>query len=307
MAAGAAKPTNEELIEHLQATGEGTPEAAPIMAYLWAQNIKLVRLTVHKLTGLNVGEANFEDMEQQAFFGFYAAAYAFDLSAGLKFSTYAAKRIQWELCRYYERNSHTTRIPAFMRRRLKKCAETRQQLEAETGRAVTYEAVLSTMGLHPAAVAGTLAALRKLETASLEAEAYGSEDGDSISLLDKLADGADIEADVIEQVWQQELHALLIKALRAAPTDGAAALSRHYFGGVPYRRIAEESGVTFQAVHNRVVTALQSIRAGEYAPELAEFCQTESSKARAERLIKQEREAVERLQLTDDERGLLAL
>lgn len=160
MAAGAAKATNEELIERLRAAGEGTPDAAAIMGQLWEQNAGLVRLTVHRVTGLNQGEPGFEDMEQQAYFGFYAAVYSYDPAAGLAFSTVISKRIKWELCRYYERGGFTIRIPAFMRRRLKKCAETRRQLEAETGRAVTYEAALSTMGLHPAAVAGTLAALR---------------------------------------------------------------------------------------------------------------------------------------------------
>lgn len=307
MAAGTAKPTNEELIERLQAAGEGTPEAAAIMADLWAQNIKLVRLTVHKLTGLNVGETDFEDMEQQAFFGFHAAAHAFDPSAGLKFSTYAVKRIKWELCRYYERNGHTTRIPAYMKQRFRDCAKKRQELEAETGCAVTMETALQALNLSPAAIAGTLTAFRKLETKSIDAEAYTSSDGDGVSLLDKLTDGADVETDVLGRVWQQELHALLIKALRDAPADGAAALSRHYFSGVSYDRIAHESGVTKQAIHNRVVTALQSIRAGEYAAELAEFCPTKSKKRKADRIMRKARENVRRLQLSDAERGLLAL
>ena len=45
--------TNEELVELLQAAGQGTPEAAGIMAELWERNINLVRLTVHRLTGLH--------------------------------------------------------------------------------------------------------------------------------------------------------------------------------------------------------------------------------------------------------------
>lgn len=307
MAAGAARATNEELIERLQAAGEGTPEAAAIIGQLWEQNAGLVRLTVHKVTGLNQGEPGFEDMEQQAYFGFYAAVYSYDPAAGLAFSTVVSKRIKWELCRYYERGGFTIRIPAFMRRRLKKCAETRRQIEAETGRAVTYEAALSTMGLHPASVAGTLAALRRLETASLEAEAYGSEDGDSVSLLDKLADGTDIEADVIERVWQQELHAILIKALQDIPEDVQVIISRHFFGGVYPSRISQEYGVTKQSIYDREQKAFQSIRAGRYGAELAEFMPSTSRKERAERWIRRDREAVARLQLSDTEKELLAL
>lgn len=307
MAAGAAKATNEELIERLRAAGAGTPDAAAIMGQLWEQNAGLVRLTVHRVTGLNQGEPGFEDMEQQAYFGFYAAVYSYDPAAGLSFSTVISKRIKWELCRYYERGGFTIRIPAFMRRRLKKCAETRRRLEAETGRAVTYEAALLAMGLHPAAVAGTLAALRKLETSSLEAEAYGSEDGDSVSLLDKLADSADIEADVIERVWQRELHAALMTALQDVPEDTAAVIVRQYLHGVPLGRIAQEKGLTRAALQERKAAAFQTIRAGRYGAELAEFMPSISKKNRADRQIRKDREAVARLQLSDTEKELLAL
>lgn len=307
MAAGAAKATNEELIERLQAAGEGTPDAAAIMGELWGQNIRLVRLIVHRETGLNRGEPGFEDMEQQAYFGFHAAAYAYDPTEGRAFSTFFPWRIKYELHRYYERGGFTIRIPAFMRRRLKKCMETRRQLEAETGRAVSYEAALTSMGLPPSAIAGTLAALRKLETSSLDAEAYGSEDGDSVSLLDKLADGADMETDVIERVWQRELHAALMSALQDVPEGARGIISRHYFGGMSIGHMAQEYSITRQAVYDREQKAFRSIRAGRYGAELAEFMPSMSKKERADRLIREDRAAVAQLQLSDTEKELLAL
>ena len=307
MAAGAAKATNEELIERLQAAGEGTPDAAAIMGELWGQNIRLVRLTVHRLTGLNVGEQGFEDMEQQAYFSFHAAAFTYDPAGKWKFSTYVAKRIGWELCRYYERGGFTIRIPTYMKQRFRDCAKKKRELERETGRAVTYEEALNAMGLHPAAVAGTLAALRKQETASLETELYGSEDGDGLSILDKLADGTDIEGDVIERVWQQELHAALMSALQDVPEDTAAVIVRQYFHSIPFSRIAEEKGLTRAALHERKAAAFQTIRAGKYGAELAEFMPSMNRKERADRLIREDRAAVARLQLSDTEKELLAL
>lgn len=307
MAAGAATATNEELIERLQAAGEGTPDAAAIMGELWRQNIRLVRLTVHRMTGLNVGEQGFEDMEQQAYFSFHAAAYAYDPAEGLAFSTIFPKRIKWELCRYYERGGFTIRIPTYMKQRFRDCAKKKRKLESETGRAVTYEEALNAMGFHPPAVAGTLAALRKQETASLEAEAYGSEDGDSVSLLDKLADGKDMEEDVVERVWQQELHAVLMSALQDVSEDTAAAIVRQYFYGIPFGRIAEEKGLTRAALHERKAAAFQTIRAGRYGAELAEFMPSMSKKERADRQIRKDRAAVARLQLSDTEKELLVL
>lgn len=305
MAAEAAKPTNVELIERLQAAGEGTQDAAAIMGELWEQNAGLVRQTVHRVTGLNRGEPGFEDMEQQAYFGFHAAAYAYEPAADLAFSTVIVKRIEWELYRYYERNGFTVRVPSFMRRRLKKCAETRRQLEAEKGRAVSNEAALKIMGLSSAVIASTLAALRKLETVSLDAPRR--DDGDGSSLLDIMADGSNMEDAVIGQEWQRELHAILMKALRDVPADTRGIISRHYFSGIPIDRMAGEYGITRQTIYDREQKAFRSIRAGKYGLELAEFMPSMSKKEQADRQVRRDRAAVARLQLSDTEKELLAL
>lgn len=303
MAAG--RPTNEKLTERLQAAGQGTAEAADIMGELWAKNTGLVRLTVHKLTGLNQQEPGFEDMEQQAYFGFHTAAYAYSPEAGIKFSTYATRRIRWELCQYYERNSYTVRIPAYMKKRLRNCMEKKRQLEAETGRPVAYETALKALCLSPAAISGTLATLRKLETASLDSTNTG--DADGISLLDMLAAGEDVEEAALSQEWHRELHELLFAALQDIPTDTRAVIIQHYFNGRPFARLARERGVTAQTLYNWQAAAFQSIRAGKHAAALAEFMPSTSSKARAERQIRADREAVEQLRLTDKEKGLLIL
>ena len=305
MAAG--QPTNEELTERLQAAGQGSPEAAEIMGELWARNAGLVRLIVHKVTGLNQQEPGFEDMEQQAYFGFHAAACAYTPDTGVKFSTYATKRIKWELCRYYENNGFTVRIPAFMKRRFRECMKKKQELEADTGRPVTYEDALKALSLSPAAISGTLSALRKLETASLDSMRGSETDGDGVSLLDMLASGEDVEEAALSQEWHRELHELLFAALQDIPADTRGVIVQHYFSGQPFERLARERGITPQTLYNRRSAAFRSIRAGKHAAALAEYMPSTSSKARAERQIKADREAVERLQLTDNERGLLAL
>lgn len=306
MAKTAEHQTNEELAAALQAAGRDTPEAASIMEELWSRNIKLIRYTVHKWTGLNAGEDGFEDMEQQAYFGFHAAAYTYDSASGANFATYAVLRIRWELSRYFENNGYTVRIPAYMQQRLRKAAEKRRELTAETGRAVSFEAALQALGLSPAAVAGTLSVMNRLETASLDAETY-SDEGDGLSLLARLDSGADVEEDVIGWVWHQELHELLFKALQDVPERARGVILRRFFVGVPWAKLEREYGATRQTMWEWENDAFRAIRTGEYGGELAEFCPTESAKAKAERTIQRERAALERLRLTDEERGLLAL
>lgn len=155
-----------------------------------------------------------------------------------------------------------------MKRRLRDGAEKKTQLEADTGHAVSYETALEALHLSPAAVSRTLEALRKLKTASLDSAITGDPDG--ASLLDMMAAGEDVADAALGQEWHRELRSVLMAALRELPEEAQEIIIRQYFHGISFRKIA-------------------------------------SSFERARRLIKQDREAVERLQLTDAERGLLIL
>ena len=128
--ASAAKTTNDELLMRLRSAGD----SSEVMARLWENNQGLIRMIVHNVTGLTEREEGFEDMVQQSYFGFASAAESYDPASGVEFSTYAANRVKWSLCRYYERNGYTVRVPAYMRRRIRDCAERKRQMEAETGR-----------------------------------------------------------------------------------------------------------------------------------------------------------------------------
>lgn len=299
--------TNEELIECLQAVDEDTQYAKNILTMLWEQNKRLVWVTIHRLTGLSDFDEGFEDMRQQSFFGLRAAAYAYDPSSGVKFSTYAVKRIRWELTRYYEHYGFTVRIPAFMKKRLRDCIEKKRELEAETNCPVTYAAALEKMGFSPVVIAGTLAAFRKLETSSIDEIINSEKDGDGVSLLDVTAAADNVEEAVLSQEWLKELHNTLIAALCDIPSDAYNLIIRHYFQNVPLIQIAEEQGLSRQTLYNREAAAFQAIRTGKYGTVLAEFMPSHNSYKRAQRLIKQDREAIEQLRLSDTERNLLIL
>lgn len=299
--ASAAKATNEELLVRLHSDGD----SGEIMAQLWENNLGLIRLIVRNVTGLTEREEGFEDMVQQSYFGFSAAAQSYNAASGVEFSTYAGNRIKWSLCRYYEQNGYTVRVPAYMKRRIRECSEKKRQMEAETGRPVTYDAALAAMGLSPAAVAGTLAAFQKLETVSMESSGGG--DGEGLSLLDRIAAGENVEDAAISQEWHRELHEMLFKALDDLPEDSRGMIIRRYFHGVSVAELARNIGCTRQTVFTRQQAAFQEIRAGRYGPELAEFMPDAWRKEQAERRIEMDRAKLAQLQLSDSERGMLAL
>lgn len=306
MEAGTESMTNEELIERLHAAGENPQEAKAIMAELWERNKRLINRIIHDLTGLEYDSPGFEDMQQQAYLGFHDAAHSFDKEAGCRFTSYAGNCVKWELCRYYDQTGSAIHIPEGMKQRIRSCKKKRDEMETERGRKVSDREALAAMGLPPAATATTLAAMNRLETASLEAEAAGSGEDDR-SLLERLASGEDVEETVLEQEWQKELRIVLSKALMEVPEDTRVVICRRYFSRASLKRLAETRGITEQALHGRIEAAFRTIRQGEYGEELSEFLPTMSEYRRARRMIEYDRRELERIQLTEAERGMLAL
>ncbi len=299
--------TNEEQVKKIQALERGAAESTRLIENLWVQNCGLIKTIVHNVTGLNAGEPGFDDMEQQSFFGFHAAIYTYDPAADIKFSTYVAKRIKWEICRYYERNGYTIRIPAFMKRRFRECLKKQQQLESELGRKVSIEVVLHELGLSDSVIAGTMAAFHRMKTTSIDAEIECSGEDSDASLLDFLSSDTEMENTVISQEWHKELHRILFEALADIPDEQRSLIVRHYFNGRTFRQLAEEYHITPQTLYNWKEAAFCSIRTGKYGKALAEFSSNESGKRRADSLIKQDLNALKQLELSNKEKELLAL
>ena len=296
--------TNEEKVLRLQSATDNHIEKE-ILSELWEQNYSLIKIIIHKLTGLSDTDNDFEDLIQEAYFGFRAAAFAFDLERGIKFSSYAGKRIEWELCRYYENSGCTVHIPAYLKKRLRDATEKKNRLEAETGCAVTLETALKALGLSQPAILGTLSAFQKLKAISLDS--YTTDDDDSLTLLDTLTSDEDIEDYVVSQEWNKALRKLLFSALQEIPEDEREIIIRQYFHGIPIWKMAEESGQTRQTIWNKKNEAFQAIRTGKYGHDLAEYMPSVSKFERAQRLIRQDREAIKQLNLSDTERNLLIL
>lgn len=289
------------MIAKLQQADPETAAAADILAELWTQNAGLVRQTVHRMTGLNYHDPDFLDMEQQAYFGLHAAAYAYDPAGKLKFSTYAVKRIEWELSRYYSGNGYAVRVPAYMRKRIKDALRRRREREQAEGRRVPLESVLADMGLSPQEVQTTLAAYQKAEIQSIDAPAPGT---DGLTIGDTIAAEDSTEGAGMGQEWHRELHSTLRCALQEVPA-ARGVIVRHYFSGVSLAAQARETGLTLEALRQREHRAFRKIRRGKYAAALAEFASTESERQRMARLIEREREALELIDLSERERGLL--
>ena len=122
-----------------------------------------------------------------------------------------------------------------------------------------------------------------------------------------MSSDTDMENTVISQEWHKELHRILFEALADIPGEQCSLIVRHYFNGRTFRQLAEEYHTTPQTLYNWKEAAFRSIRTGKYGKALAEFSSSESGKRRADSLIKQDLNALKRLELSNKEKELLAL
>lgn len=194
-----------------------------------------------------------------------------------------------------------------MKRRFRECLKKQQQLENTLSRKVSIEAALRELGLSDSIIAGTMAAFHRMKTTSIEAGIECSGEDSDASLLDFLSSDTDMENTVISQEWHKELHRILFEALADIPGEQCSLIVRHYFNGRTFRQLAEEYHTTPQTLYNWKEAAFRSIRTGKYGKALAEFSSSESGKRRADSLIKQDLNALKRLELSNKEKELLAL
>ncbi|MCD8157691.1 MAG: hypothetical protein LUD77_02015 [Clostridiales bacterium] len=207
------KQSNEKLIEKLQAKKKGTPTAKAILSELLERNERLVETFIHRFTGLKKSDPDFEDVKQQSYFAFYAAAYTFDTSKGYAFSTYLYFYIQKESGQAYYNSGFNIRIPRNMRSRIKKMYRLKSEAEAERGHKVNNEEILKEMGLSEESTKLTLSAIEKLKTISLY-KPLKSGEVEETNISDTIVSEFDLESNTIEQVWLTELREYLFKSLK---------------------------------------------------------------------------------------------
>ncbi|MCD8089826.1 MAG: sigma-70 family RNA polymerase sigma factor [Clostridiales bacterium] len=262
--------TNDKLVKQLQAIEKDTPQAKAVLSELWEQNEKLIDYFIHKFTGLNKEESGFEDMKQQSYIGFYKAAYTFDASKEITFSTYAAYYIRAEIYRYYNNNSNSIRIPVCMQARIRNSLKIKTEIEAEEGSNITHREALQSLGLSEEKVNNTLTAIQAAKTFSIYIGTTG-EESDDRPLVEMLSSGYNLEKSVVDQVWLNELRTYLYKSIKGLSKPRQFIITRYYFGNMPFSEIGVKLGISKQAVHCALNNALAELRRCKYSRILAEF------------------------------------
>lgn len=198
-------------------------------------NMRLVLSVIKKFNGGNYKD----DLFQAGCVGLIKAADNFDLSFGVKFSTYAVPMIIGEVKRFL-RTKNSLRVPRSVRDTAYKVLKTRNQIEKEYEEATTEE-IARRLEIKESEVAYALDAIS--DTVSLYDPVY-DKDGDTLLIMDQLADEFNTD-----ERWTE--NAAIKSALQGLSDRERKIINLRYYEGKTQTEISKEIGLS-QAQVSRI-------------------------------------------------------
>lgn len=238
--------TEKEKTALLLQMRDGSPEEAKkAREELINGNLRLVLSVIQRFT--NRGE-NPDDLFQVGCIGLMKAIDHFDVSQGVRFSTYGVPMIIGEIRRYL-RDNNTIRVSRSMRDVAYRAMQAKEKLTAEKGSEPSVEEIAKAIGVKRENVVLALEAI--VEPVSLYEPVF-SDGGDTIYVMDQVGDKND------DRNWLDEI------ALKQAVNDlnerEKHILSLRFFQGKTQMEVASEIGISQAQVSRLEKAALDKIK-----------------------------------------------
>ena len=230
---------NEELMKKLKAGDKSAREKFIV------GNMRLVLALVKRFWAKN---ANADDVFQAGCVGLIKAIDNFDLSVGVKFSTYAVPMIIGEIKRYL-RDGNSLRVSRSIRDTAYRVLKVRESIE-ERDEEATLEKIASEMQVAVSEVVYALDAIS--DPVSLYDPVYNKA-GDTLLLMDQLCDEKNND-----EVWTERV--ALNEAMERLGEREKRILFLRYYEGKTQTEISEEVGISQAQVSRLEKNALNNIR-----------------------------------------------
>ena len=235
--------TNEEMIHLFVRYREGDITAKE---ELINGNLKLV-LSI--LRSFNRGDVNLDDLFQVGVIGLIKAIDNFDLSYGLKLSTYAVPLIIGEIKRYIRDNT-AMRVSRSIKDLAYQIIKCKDEYMAEHGVEANGSVIADALGIEEYKIAFALDALK--DPASIFEPIY-NDGGDTIYLFDQIADVKDKNSD-------KDMLISLRKALLKIKEREKSILLERFIIGKTQMEIASELGISQAQVSRLEKSAIENVR-----------------------------------------------
>ncbi len=240
---GLPKLSQAEQEELLKKIKEGDEEAREKFI---VGNMRLVLSIVRRFWAKN---ANADDVFQAGCVGLIKAVSNFDLSYGVRFSTYAVPLITGEIKRFL-RDGNSLRVSRSIRDTAYRILKVREELEADDDD-VTYDKIAKAMDIAVSEVAYALDAIS--DPVSLYDPVY-NKSGDELLLVDQIYDKKNND-----EVWTE--NAALYEAISKLDEREKSIILLRYFEGKTQTEISSEVGISQAQVSRLEKSALGRIRA----------------------------------------------
>lgn len=234
--------TEKEKTALLRRVKDGDMEARD---ELISGNLRLVLSVIQRFT--NRGE-NPDDLFQVGCIGLIKAIDNFDMSHGVRFSTYGVPMIIGEIRRYL-RDNNSIRVSRSLRDTAYKAMQAKEKMTAKNNREPTIEEIAEEIDIPREEV---VVALESVVAPVSLYEPVFSNGGDTIYVMDQIGDNND------DTNWLDEI--ALKEAIKNLSKRERNILSLRYFKGKTQMEVAAEIGISQAQVSRLEKTALDKVK-----------------------------------------------
>jgi RNA polymerase sigma factor for flagellar operon FliA len=218
----------------------------------------LVKYVASRVGSSLPGTIEQSDLTSYGMFGLIDALEKFDLERGIKFETYAIPRIKGAIL---DELRALDWVPRSVRHRAREVEKAYAEVEAREKRAPTETEVAERLGFSLSELHDVVTQISFVSVMALdETMSVGADRGESVSLLDTLADTGDL-TDPAAGVEDQETRGMLAAAINDLSEREKVVLTLYYFEGMTLAEIGEILGVTESRVcqiHTKAVGQLRT-------------------------------------------------
>lgn len=235
--------TTQEKAELFDKIRQGDKEAREL--YIKG-NLRLVLSIIQRFSGSN---ENVDDLFQIGCIGLMKAIDNFDISQGVKFSTYAVPMIIGEIRRYL-RDNNAIRVSRSLRDTAYKAIYAKEALMKQTNKEPSVEEIAKEIGISVEEIVGALDAIQS--PVSLYEPVY-SEGGDTLYIMDQVSDKKSKEENWVEEISLKEAMA------RLSPRENNI-INLRFFQGKTQMEVAEEIHISQAQVSRLEKSALKCMK-----------------------------------------------
>ena len=236
---------NDEMTELLRRTKDGDLSAREALIQ---GNLRLVLSVIQKFLGR--GE-NMDDLFQVGCIGLIKAIDNFDITQGVRFSTYGVPMIVGEIRRYL-RDNNAIRVSRSMRDTAYKVLQARERLMRMNQREPTIEQLAKELDIPREEIVFAMDAI--VDPMSLYDPIY-SDGTDTLCVMDQISDRSNTDESWIEQIALKDAIARLGQRERNI-------LSMRFYQGKTQMEVSAEIGISQAQVSRLEKSAIQSIKRG---------------------------------------------